>query len=87
MNWLEIVGWVGSMLFAFCALPQLILTVKQKHAKGLSWGFINMWAMGEILCFIYVFMQPQVQIPLLANYVLNFAMLCIIIYYKIVGSD
>lgn len=79
---MEIIGWVGSMLFAFCALPQLIMVMQQKHARGLSWGFLNMWFWGEIFCFIYVLNQPTWQIPLLANYALNFVMLLIIIKYK-----
>ena len=84
---LELLGWIGSMLFAFCTLPQLIMVVKQKHAKGLSWGFLNMWFWGEVLCFFYVFCQPAWQIPLLANYVLNFVMLLVIIWYKFTSKD
>lgn len=83
---LEIIGWIGSMLFAFCALPQCIMVYKQKHAQGLSWGFLMMWLMGEVLCFFYVALQPMIQVPLLANYVLNFIMLLIIIVYKITGN-
>ena len=83
---LELIGWIGSMLFAFCALPQCIMVCKQKHAQGLSWGFLLMWMMGEVLCFFYVALQPMIQVPLLANYVLNFIMLIIIIAYKIIGS-
>lgn len=79
---LESIGWIGSMLFAFCALPQLIMVWKQKHARGLSWGFLNMWFWGEVLCFVYVFMQPQLQIPLLSNYFINFGFLLIIILIK-----
>jgi len=83
---MEAIGWIGSMLFAFCALPQMIMVVQQKHARGLSWGFLNMWFWGEIFCFIYVFNQPTLQIPLLTNYVINFIMLLIIIYYKNKGK-
>ena len=83
---MEIIGWIGSMMFAFCALPQCIMVCKQKHADGLSWGFLSMWAIGEVLCFIYVAMQPMMQIPLLANYVINFMMLEAIIWYKIKGN-
>jgi len=83
---MEIIGWIGSMLFAFCALPQCIMVCRQKHAHGLSWGFLLMWLLGEVLCFWYVAMQPMMQVPLLANYVINFAMLIVIIWYKIAGN-
>ena len=83
---LELIGWVGSSLFALCALPQTLLVYKQKHAQGLSWGFLNMWLWGEVLCFIYVASQPVTQWPLLANYVLNFILLLSIFYFKIKGN-
>ncbi len=83
---MEIIGWIGSMLFAFCALPQCIMVCRQKHAHGLSWAFLLMWMMGEVLCFWYVAMQPMMQVPLLANYIINFAMLIVIIWYKIAGN-
>jgi uncharacterized protein with PQ loop repeat len=87
VNIMEIIGWIGSMMFAFCALPQCIMVCKQKHANGLSWAFLSMWAIGEILCFLYVLMQPIIQIPLLANYVINFVMLMVIIWYKVKGNN
>ena len=83
---LELIGWIGSMLFALCALPQAILVWKQKHARGLSWGFLHLWFWGEVLCFIYVYMQPVVQVPLLANYALNFVFLLTIFYFKLKGD-
>jgi len=79
----EVIGWVGSMMFAFCAWPQTALVYKQKHAEGLSGWFLFMWVMGEILCFIYVANAVSPQYPLLANYAINFLMLLVIIYYKI----
>lgn len=74
------------MLFALCALPQVIMVYRQKHAHGLSWGFLNMWFWGEVLCFYYVASQPILQIPLLANYVLNFILLLVIFFYKVKGN-
>lgn len=87
MNVIDIIGWIGSLLFALCALPQVIMVYNQKHAHGISWGFLNMWFWGEVLCFIYVASQPILQIPLLANYVLNFILLLIIFYFKIKGKS
>jgi hypothetical protein len=63
------------------------MVYRQKHARGLSWAFLSMWALGEVLCFLYVAAQPILQWPLLANYVLNFAMLMVIFYYKILNKD
>lgn len=32
----EFIGWIGSMLFAFCGLPQAIHAFKHKHADGMT---------------------------------------------------
>jgi uncharacterized protein with PQ loop repeat len=81
---IELIGWIGSMLFSFCALPQMITSIRDPQTtRALSWGFLNMWAVGEVLCFIYVYSQPVMQIPLLANYILNSIMLAVIITFKI----
>lgn len=69
------------MLFALCGLPQAIKSYKDGHSIGLSWGFLVMWLMGEVLTFIYVL--PKLDYPLLANYTVNFLFLCVIIKYKL----
>ena len=53
----------------------------------MSWGFLSMWAIGEVLCFLYVLDQSIKQWPLLFNYVVNFGMLMVILYYKILNKD
>ena len=83
MDLIEIIGWLGSMLFAFCAWPQTSKVYNEKHAHGLSGWFLAMWLAGEVLCFIYVALQQTLQYPLLANYFINFLMLLVIIYFKL----
>lgn len=83
---IEAIGWIGSAMFCFCALPQVMTVYKNKHGYGLSWWFLMMWLIGEILCAIYTSNQPVIPVPLVTNYVLNLLMLFVIIYYKIVGA-
>ena len=78
---MEIIGWFGSILLAFCGLPQAIESYKTKSSEGLTWGFIGMWFIGEIFTIIYIL--PQMVLPLLFNYTANIIFLSIIIYYKI----
>ena len=78
---MEIIGWLGSILLAFCGLPQAIESYKTKSSEGLTWGFIGMWFFGEILTIIYIL--PQMVLPLIFNYTANIIFLSIIIYYKI----
>ena len=78
---IDIIGWVGSFLLAFCALPQALHSLKTKSSEGLTWGLLWMWGLGEICLFIYVL--PKLDLPLLFNYGINILLLGIILYYKI----
>ena len=60
------IGWIGSILMAFCGLPQAIESYKTKSSRGLSWGFLIMWFSGELLTLIYIL--PKMDLPLLFNY-------------------
>lgn len=78
---MENIGWIGSILLAFCGLPQAIESIKTKSSEGLTWGFIGMWFIGEICTFIYIL--PKMDLPLLLNYTANIIFLSIIIFYKL----
>ena len=78
---METIGWLGSILLAFCGLPQAIESFKTKSSDGLTWGFISMWFIGEILTIIYIL--PQMVLPLIFNYTANIIFLSVIIYFKI----
>lgn len=78
---METIGWIGSILLAFCGLPQAWESYKTKSSAGLTWGFIGMWLIGELCTFIYII--PQMVLPLLFNYTANIIFVSIIVYYKI----
>lgn len=78
---MENIGWIGSILLAFCGLPQAIESIKTKSSEGLTWGFIGMWFIGEICTFVYIL--PKMDLPLLLNYTANIIFLSIIIFYKL----
>jgi uncharacterized protein with PQ loop repeat len=80
MGLMNSIGWIGSIFFAICAIPQAVQCYKQGHAKGLDWTFLLCWFFGEILTVIYVF--PKQDWPLLFNYSINLICLFIIIYFK-----
>jgi uncharacterized protein with PQ loop repeat len=74
---LEFIGWLGSASLAFCAIPQLIHTVRTKDATGLSWGFLGLWGGGEVLALIY---QHAINgwTPLHFNYIMNIAIISVL---------
>lgn len=76
-------GFVGAALLAFCALPQLIMTIKDGHAYGMSILFLLAWYLGEIFTLIYIVDKIGIEGPLFLNYAANTAMLTVIMYYKL----
>ena len=78
---LEIIGIIGAIILAFSSLPQVILTFKQGHIKGISDGLIVMWSIGVILMFIYVL--PTGSIPLIGNYLLNIIFVGVLVFYRL----
>lgn len=81
IDWFEVLGWVGGLLFALCAIPQAWHSWKYKNSDGMTWSFLMMWFWGEVATLIYVSQKENV-LPLLVNYYLNLALLSVIIWYR-----
>jgi uncharacterized protein with PQ loop repeat len=80
-NYLVIFGWMGSLLLAFCGLPQAVHSFRMKSSEGVTWGLISMWGLGEVFTIIYVF--PKMDWPLLFNYGANIVFISVILWYKV----
>lgn len=83
---IDIIGWVGSICFSICAIPQAYKSVVEKHSIGVSWSFLLLWLVGELCTIIYVLVLPELLVPLIVNYILNLGSLIVIIYFKIYGT-
>jgi len=81
MTIFEIMGWLGSICLAICGIPQAYQSYKDKHSDGISWGFVLLWAFGEIFALAYVY--DKLDLPLLLNYATNILILAVILYYKV----
>jgi uncharacterized protein with PQ loop repeat len=81
MSIFEILGWLGSICLAICGLPQAWQSIKDKHSHGISWGFVLLWAFGEVFALAYVY--DKLDLPLLLNYATNILILGVILYFKI----
>lgn len=77
---MALVGWLGSIILAVSSVPQMFKTVRDGHADGLSWAFLALWVIGEILSLVYV--AHDHNWPLIANYTLNLGIIFIILRYK-----
>lgn len=78
---IELIGWTSSIFLAICSFPQMLLSLKQGHSKGLSWWFLILWSVGELFGLIYVL--PLGKLPLILNYFANVVFMSVIMKYKI----
>ncbi len=76
---IELIGLLGSICFALCGVPAAWEAYKNKHCH-FAWGFLWLWAVGEILTLIYV-LAVQEWI-LLLNYGVNLICIIILMYYN-----
>lgn len=76
------IGWVGSILFSICGLPQALKTWKDGHADGLDLSFLLLWTGGEVFTLIAVFAQAP-KVYLIFNYCANLVFLIVMWKYKL----
>jgi len=78
---MDTIGWIGSILFAACGIPQALDSYNKGNSDGLTWAFLLMWFFGEVLTLIYII--PKLDWPLIFNYTNNLVCLLVILRYKI----
>ena len=77
---IEVIGWIGGICLAVCALPQAIKSYRTKSSGDLSLSFVLLWLVGELLTVAYI-LTTTMQWPLLINYSINILCLLVIIRY------
>lgn len=77
---IDLIGYVGSTLFAFCGAPAAFKCYKDGYTT-MSKLFTWMWFLGEILTIIYVSMKHGLDIPLMWNYCMNIVFILVIFRY------
>jgi uncharacterized protein with PQ loop repeat len=77
------IGWIGSLMLAFCGLPQAIKSIRDKHSSGLDYTFLTLWTLGEILTLIAISKDASNLVYLMFNYGSNLLFLSVIWFYKI----
>lgn len=80
---MEILGWIGSFMLAFCGLPEVIRTIREGECT-LTWGFLLMWGIGEV-CLLIPVIQQEMALFLLLNYGANTLFLVVLLWYKLKG--
>ena len=80
---LEIIGWIGAILFATCSIPQVKQVYQTKRTGDLSMLFLQMWLWGELLSFVYVLGNETLQWPLITNYLFNILLVLYLVIAKL----
>jgi len=80
-NIFELIGWLSSICFALCGLPQAWTSYKRKESDG-HIGMYLLWIFGEIFGIAYACLELGSPLPLLTNYVVNILLLTVILYFK-----
>lgn len=73
------IGWIGGICMAICALPEVIQCLR-KGNTGCSWGLLTLWTIGEVCLLIVELDSPY--IPRVFNYIFNIFCLVILLFYK-----
>ncbi len=68
---MEIIGWLSSLFFMICGIPQAYKCYKEGCAKGLSFVFISTWLLGEVFGLIYISTIRPYPWPLFINYAVS----------------
>lgn len=79
--WSLFFGYTASILLTVCALPQLVKTVKDGNAHGLSIYFVVTWFAGMISQLLFAVSIKQ--LPLILNAGITCIVVAVILYYKI----
>jgi len=77
----DVIGWIGSVAFAFCGIPQAWECFKNRSAKGINPFFIGLWLIGEICYVVSVLMKFGWVHWMMFNYIVNIFSIAVITFY------
>jgi MtN3 and saliva related transmembrane protein len=78
--YVDILGFIGSFLLAFMAIPQIYAIYKRKSADDIAYGMLVMLGFGYMLFLIYGILLPST--PIIASTSLSLFNLIVLICMK-----
>jgi len=79
----DFIGWIGSIAFAICGIPQAWECYKSKSARGISPFFVILWLIGEVCYVASVLMKFGWVNWMMFNYMANIFSITVITYYLV----
>jgi uncharacterized protein with PQ loop repeat len=77
----EWVGWTGTAMLAACTFPQAWHTYKLGNAKGMSASFLWLWIAGSTFTLVYLLVQHNDALPVIAARILNYIPLFVMVFF------
>ena len=79
----QILGWIATILFTVCYIPQFRKLLKTKSVDGVSFLFLFIPVIANIIALGYATLINQK--PLQIKYILGltFSTICCVIYWKV----
>jgi uncharacterized protein with PQ loop repeat len=77
----DVIGWIGSVAFALCGIPQAWECFKNRSARGISPLFISLWLTGEVCYVVSVLMKFGWVHWMMFNYLANLFSIAVIIFF------
>lgn len=80
---MEFVGWIYTLCFAICYIPQIIKSIKTKSVNDVSISLFILSFIGYICALVYTIDTVGINIVLLTNYTVGAicSLFMVIIYY------
>lgn len=83
METADIIGWIGSLAFALCGIPQAWQCVREGTARGINPLFIALWLTGELCYVASVLMKFGWVGWMMFNYFMNIGAVFVIGYFLV----
>lgn len=77
---IQLIGYIGSLAYALCGLPQAWMSIKNGNSQGVSRGFAFLSLIGSVFSVVYA--APKGDYVLLLNFGCNIIVWGIILKYS-----
>lgn len=83
MQTADIIGWIGSVAFAVCGVPQAWQCVRDRTARGINPLFLALWLVGEVCYVASVLLKFGWVGWMMFNYCMNIASVFVIGFFLV----
>lgn len=79
----NILGWIATVLFTICYIPQILKTYRTKTVDGLSFGLLFISFIANIIALWYAILIKQPPLQVKYFLALLFLGICLYLYLKV----